>query len=168
MPFYLVHIHVLTEVHLFVCPVLKPLLSTYVGHVADYYFFFNAWQLLAVRSLWCFYSGRGGETSLSPLSTGSAPPFTGSCIFFLSQGAYLCDKCVFPCGCLCKCWGLVYTVTLSSGGWELNWSGDSEADEVIPRSAPAGWENRHSGLWLSHRLVSPWQGTDMSVHICTT
>lgn len=63
--------------------------------------------------------------------------------------------------------GGFYTVTLSGGGLEFNWSGDSEADEVIPRSAPAGWENRHSGLWLSHRLVSPWQGTDMSVHIDT-
>lgn len=179
MPFYLlVHIRVLTEVHLFACPVLKPLLSTYLSDMLLIIICFNAWQLLAVRSLWRFYSGRGRETSLSPLSLGSAPPLTGSCVFFLSQGAYLCDKCVFPCGCVGVCvyaragftW-LPWALVVGGGEWGgsafklKRWLRGGWGDSSL---TPAGWENRRGGLWLSHRLVSLWQGTDMSAHIYTT
>lgn len=160
----------------FICSscVKTSLVNTSVGHVVDNYFF-NAWHLLAVRSLWRFYSGRGREASLSRLSTGIHPWLDRAFSFF-----HRVHSCAISVCFLAGAWVFVYMLGPGLQGYPerwgcwggeevvpLNWSGDSEADEVIPRSAPAGWENRHSGLWLSHRLVSPWQGTDVSVHICT-
>lgn len=101
----------------FIClsRVKTSLVNIFVGRVADNYFF-NAWQLLAVGSLWRFYSGRGRETSLSPPSTGIHPWLDHAFSFF-----HRVHSCVISVCFLAGAWVFVYMLGTGLHGYPEQW-----------------------------------------------